>query len=137
MSDNFYGDGNRYKGFGDEPKTLAVRWRTGYCSECRHNPVIPIPDAARDKSSPCFGCWFTEDKKNWENRQVKKMGYMAAQMDRQIEGSLSENEILREENERLRLALEDAKLFANDEVKRWRRTGTEMVADGGLRRPGN
>ena len=61
MSDNFYGDGNRYRGFGDEPKTITVK--------------------------------------------VKQMEYMAAQMDRKIEGSLSENE-------RLRLALEDAKLFA-------------------------
>jgi len=37
----------------------------GYCYACVNNPDISINLAAKDKASPCFGCWFTEEKVNW------------------------------------------------------------------------
>ncbi len=42
--------------------------REGYCCDCKNNPVDSIVDAARIPGHPCNGCWFHDDKSNWEAR---------------------------------------------------------------------
>ena len=46
--------------------------REGYCCDCKNNPVESIVDAARIPGHPCNGCWFKDDKHNWESRGGKQ-----------------------------------------------------------------
>lgn len=48
------------------PQNPTTNDRTGYCAWCKHNPGGSIVDAAADVDTQCYGCWFSEEKPNWE-----------------------------------------------------------------------
>lgn len=46
--------------------------RKGYCSDCDNNPDESVALAARAHGNPCNGCWFTDEKANWESMNGKQ-----------------------------------------------------------------
>lgn len=40
--------------------------REGYCVDCKHLPEESIVEASKTPKHPCNGCWFSDDKSNWE-----------------------------------------------------------------------
>jgi hypothetical protein len=38
----------------------------GYCCYCKHNPEISIVKASKITGNKCNGCWFVDEKPNWE-----------------------------------------------------------------------
>jgi len=39
---------------------------SGYCAYCKYNPGELMPIASQRRDSKCCGCWFSEEKPNWE-----------------------------------------------------------------------
>lgn len=49
-----------------------VIMRHGYCCDCEHNPPDSVVQASKNHGNPCHGCWFQDDKPNWEPKDGKQ-----------------------------------------------------------------
>ena len=54
----------------NQVERLVMRY--GYCCDCKHNPAESVVPSSKIPGHPCNGCWFKDDKHNWESRGGKQ-----------------------------------------------------------------